>query len=150
MEEHKWDIFFFAENVQTGGIWDFKNKKNQNYRTYYWFNNDLISAEDFGNVHYGYVGAAGGFGLSLLIDAPGIVQVEQNTARLSFIFTNFDDPKDTANIIKGYNAYDMPLLTCICDSFAESLYKGSVQSLFKTATLAYFLGNSVYNFFKGK
>ena len=150
MEEHKWDIFFFAENVQTNGIWDFKNTENTNYRSRYWFNNDLISAENFGNVHYGYVGAAGGFGLSLLIDAPGIAQINQNHSELSFIITNFDDPIDTLNIMRGYYAYDMPLSTLIYDFVAEELYKGPVQAVFKNVAFTFFIGRSIYNFFHGE
>jgi hypothetical protein len=46
-----------------GGEWDFKNSANPRAggRGYYFFGDQLFSPEDFGNIHFGYVGAAGGF-----------------------------------------------------------------------------------------
>ena len=62
MQNNKLNILFFARNVKTGGKWDFKDKNNPEHRSFYWFNDELVTAEEFGNIHYGYVGAAGGFG----------------------------------------------------------------------------------------
>ena len=150
MADNKLNIIMFAKNVKTGGKWDFKDKNNPEHRSYYWFNNELVSAEEFGNIHYGYVGAAGGFGKNLLIDAPGIVQVNQNTAKLSFIFTNFDDPRDTANILKGYNAYNMSISSGLCNFVAANLYtRTHTQFYFKIITFDFFVGKSIYNFFMG-
>ena len=139
MENNKWNIVLFANNVKTHGKWDFKDKKNPEHRSHYWFDNELVTAEEFGNIHYGYVGAAGGFGLCILKDAPGIVQVKQDTAKLSYFLTNFDDPRDTANIIKGYKAYNMPWFTSLINYCANCLYTSSgIQFEFKIATAGYF------------
>jgi len=146
MENNKWNLLLFARNVKTGGKWDFKDPNNPKHRSHYWFGNELVTAEEFGNIHYGYVGAAGGFGLQLLKDAPGIVQVERNTARLSYFLTNFDDPRDTANIIKGYEAYNMPLFTSLIDYYADNLYTNSgAQLVFRYVTFKYFFTNEISN-----
>ncbi len=122
MEANKGNLLLFAKNVRTGGKWDFKDKNNPEHRSFYWFNNELVTAEEFGNIHYGYVGAAGCFGKYLLMDAPGIVQVSRNTSKLSFFSTNFDDPRDTINIIKGFNSYNMTLKTTIFNFCSDELY----------------------------
>jgi RHS repeat-associated protein len=55
-----WDPLWFANKVREGGIWDYKR----------------MAAEygDFGNFHYGVVGAAAGYSLPTLLKAAGVVQ----------------------------------------------------------------------------
>jgi hypothetical protein len=59
MRDSYLDLRFFYNQVNKDGPWDFKNKPSDEYRSHYWFNNDLIPVEEFGNIHYGYVGKAG-------------------------------------------------------------------------------------------
>jgi RHS repeat-associated protein len=139
MKKNYLNIFFFAKKVNTGGGWDFKDKERKDYRGHYWFNGDLIDAVEFGNIHYGYVGNAGGIPTSLLIDAPGIAQIKRNTAMLSYHSTNFDDPEDTANIIKGINTYNSGFMNTFSRTFLDVLYNLSgVRIIFLTSTAAYY------------
>lgn len=79
--------------------------------------------------------------MDLLIDAPGIVQVKQNTAEASFFLTNFDDPKDTMNIYKGFSEYTMPLSTLLLCSSMNFIYNFSgMRNGFRGVTALYFLG----------
>ena len=145
MQNNKLNILFFARNVKTGGKWDFKDKNNPEHRSFYWFNDELVTAEEFGNIHYGYVGAAGGFGLKLLKDAPGIVQVRQKTAKFSFIHTNFDDPRDTVNITKGFAAYEKSFCNRLLNWGADLIYeKSGLQGIFRYSTGVYFLSHSIF------
>lgn len=143
MANNKWILLYFADNVQTGGKWDFKDVNNPEHRSFYWFKNNLVTAEEFGNIHYGYVGAAGGFSIELLKDIPGIIQIYHNTARLSFMATNFDDPRDTFNIISGYQAYDESIISILLSENMNYFYTKSIQTAVKTYTSLYFLGKSV-------
>ncbi|MGI5174577.1 hypothetical protein H0R92_13380, partial [Treponema sp. OMZ 840] len=57
MEKHKLQPFFFKDQVDSEMAWDFKFIENPEHRPYYWFGDRLVNAENFGNLHYGYVGA---------------------------------------------------------------------------------------------
>ena len=139
MKNHYLNILFFAKAVRTGGVWDFKDINNSNHRAFYWFDGNLVTAEEYGNIHYGYVGAAGGFPTVLLIDAPGIVQVKNNTAKPSYWPTNFDDPRDTKNILSGIAFYKGNLINRVSRGFLDSMYVGSGLSLlFRVITASYY------------
>ena len=58
----------WVNHVRPQGDWDFKYKADQDggRRGYYFFGDQLFSAEGFGNIHYGYVGTADGFGAGTL------------------------------------------------------------------------------------
>lgn len=127
MEKHKLQPFFFKDQVDSEKAWDFKYTKNPEHRPYYWFGDRLVNAENFGNLHYGYVGAAGGLPTGLLIDAPGLPQISgldrnSDNTHLGFIFTNFDDPADTKNILQGISAYK--------SSIGNTLLRGSTNYLY--------------------
>jgi len=107
MQNNRLNVGLFISNVREGGDWDFK----QYGREYFFFDGKLAKKEDFGNLHYGYVGTAGGFGENILTDAGGFVQVAKcdegncNT-KPWYIGTNYDDPLDTDNIRKGASFYN--------------------------------------------
>lgn len=128
MEKHKLQPFFFRNQVDSGQDWDFKDDENNpEYRPYYWFGDRLVNAENFGNLHYGYVGAAGGFPTGLLIDAPGLPQIKglknnSDNTRLGFIFTNFDDPADTMKILQGISAYKSSIGNTLLREITDRLY----------------------------
>ncbi|MEW5861136.1 MAG: RHS repeat-associated core domain-containing protein, partial [Cyanobacteriota bacterium] len=90
----------FYDLVRNGAEWDFKNKE----RAYYFFGEDLVDKEAFGNRHYGYVGSSGGFGPDLLRVGAGYAQIMSGNAQLRNARTYFDDPNDTANINSGIKA----------------------------------------------
>ncbi|MGI5174691.1 hypothetical protein H0R92_13980, partial [Treponema sp. OMZ 840] len=70
---------------------------------------------------------AGGLPTGLLIDAPGLPQInglENNSdnTRLGFIFTNFDDPADTKNILQGISAYKSSMGNSLLRETTDCLY----------------------------
>ena len=92
----------FYNNVKNGAKWDYKNLN----RAMYFFGDELISSQSFGNRNYGYAGTAAGFGKVTLKAAAGYAQVRAGTAEIKNVRTYFDDPKDTKNIQKGINSYN--------------------------------------------
>jgi hypothetical protein len=146
MKKNYLNLFFFNTQVKTEGAWDFKNKERSDYRSYFWFNGELISAEEFGNIHYGYVGNAGGIPTGLLIDAPGIAQIKRGTSDPSFWLTNFDDPLDTANILRGIRAYKSGFFNLIFRYTLDFTYNVSGARLgFRIYTLSYFIYKPSYS-----
>ena len=98
----------FFNNVRLGGSWDFKNGANSQDggRGYYFFGDQLFSAEDFGNIHFGYVGSAGGFSSGVLKAGAGAAQVYAGTSKFGFYGSNFDDPKDQGYIQYGISTFN--------------------------------------------
>jgi hypothetical protein len=125
MQSNRGNLQFFASQVQTGGPWDYK----QAARAKFFFNGNLVTSEDFGNLNYGYTGAAGGFGSDLLIDAGGFIQaknvgVTNKGISLTNVRGNFDSANDTPNILKGIQTYN------------SSAYSSSVSKTSQGATNA--------------
>ncbi len=107
-EANRYNAVSFYNQVKPGGPWDYKTVDS---RGFYFFNGKLVSAEDFGNLNYGYAGTAYGLGKDILTDAAGSVQVAtagrtNRGATLTNISGNFDDPRDTARIRTGVSAYN--------------------------------------------
>lgn len=94
----------FYSFVRNGGEWDYKN--NNQGREYYFFDGELVDKETFGNRHYGYTGAAGGFNETTLKAAGGYAQMQSGNAEAKDIGTYFDDPKDTTNVGIGISTYN--------------------------------------------
>ena len=140
MKKHALNISYFYKKVKSHGDWDFKNfKEEDGKRGWYWFNGKLVTAEEFGNLHYGYVGAAGGFSTLLLIEAPGIAQVKAGTAMAGFWLTNFDDPRDTQNILRGIYAYDGSLGNKITRTIGDHFYLSFCFTSFRIFTFTAFI-----------
>ena len=140
MKKHALNISYFYKKVKSHGDWDFKNfKEEDGKRGWYWFNGKLVTAEEFGNLHYGYVGAAGGFSTLLLIEAPGIAQVKAGTATAGFWLTNFDDPRDTQNILRGIYAYDGSLGNKITRTIGDHFYLSFCFTSFRMFTFTAFI-----------
>ena len=98
----------FVNNVRPGGNWDFKNTANpqDGGRGYYFFGDQLFSAEDFGNIHFGYVGTAGGFSSSALRAGAGAAQIYSGNSSVGSYKSYFDDPKDQGYIQYGINIFN--------------------------------------------
>lgn len=63
------DIMGFIKNVETGGIWDYKNNEDLVGN----FSGSLL--DEFGNVHFGIVSHAAGFNLEGTMYGAGLYQV---------------------------------------------------------------------------
>ena len=84
--------FWFYNQVNTGGPWDFKQRGSQ--------------YENFGNFHYGAVGTTFGFSEEILLRAAGAVQIKDKTNKPEYGSPlggppYGDDPKDQAMIKAG-------------------------------------------------
>lgn len=98
----------FKERVATGEEWDYKN---QDYAgvgdvqiATYVYKNDVP-----GNFAYGYTGAAAGFSLETLKGMAGLAQLDSDiSTKMASSFdveSNYDDPRDQAQIEAGYRLY---------------------------------------------
>jgi RHS repeat-associated protein len=110
MESNRLRPLYFANLVKTGGEWDFKNNEKYAGREFFFFGGELVQKEEFGNLHYGYVGTAGGYGSDILKDAGGFVQVNQCSTqkcitKWSNMPNNYELPEDSPNIQKGVDLY---------------------------------------------
>jgi RHS repeat-associated protein len=101
----------FVRLVQPRGEWDFLSRANEKAkgRGYFFFGDTLYSAEDYGNIHYGYVGTAGGFGPSGLKAGGGLAQIYKKDSMLGWYNSYLDDPRDQENIMRGIAAYNSSL-----------------------------------------
>ena len=113
----------FKQAVEDHGIWDYKRNLNYIYgvaatfdktystygiRTEFVFKGYSMTAEDFGNFHYGVVGLANGnFAKAMLFAAAGYVQIRDGNSRPEWQNTTYwgDDPNDHYWIQQGFNYY---------------------------------------------
>lgn len=95
----------FYKLVKTGGKWDLKNKsawKLKSKKDYYIFFKDKLTAEDVGNVHFGFVGSVL-FSSVILCTGTGIYQIISGTSDWKYWKSFFDDPRDTQCILIGHS-----------------------------------------------
>ena len=95
----------FYKLVKTGGKWDLKNKsawKLKSKKDYYIFFKDKLTAEDVGNVHFGFVGSVL-FSSVTLCTGAGIYQIISGTSDWKYWKSFFDDPRDTRCILIGHS-----------------------------------------------
>lgn len=100
-EAHKYDVFWFKEQVNSKKPWDYKNVDELK---------GTERIEDFGNFNYGVTGAALGIPDWMLHAAAGDKQIEdhpndpkQTTNRWTYPYG--DDPRDAAMIRRGIEYY---------------------------------------------
>lgn len=116
-----WNLWWFRGQVQTGGPWDFKSEGPKRVYVH-------PEYEDFGNYHYGYVGASM-YSLELLLAEAGRAQRKDNTTRwpgdpgkIGLPWTGTspygDDPRDQYWIKRGYEDY-----------FVESIMTGFTRDI---------------------
>jgi RHS repeat-associated protein len=149
MSRNRGNYALFYDKVKTGGNWDFKNSDEvkKNGRENYFFSHQLVTPEQFGNLHYGYVGIAGGFSRGELVDVPGFVQ---NNPQLRNIMTNFDDPADTRKINQGMDYYFSSHIniSTLASSTKQALYVTSNGPIYsRLAGLTWFTVKSIKNYF---
>ncbi|OHA17615.1 MAG: hypothetical protein A2664_03270 [Candidatus Taylorbacteria bacterium RIFCSPHIGHO2_01_FULL_46_22b] len=101
MENNRWNLSLFNNQVTDNGSWDYKTQG----REYYFFDGKLVKADEFGNLNFGYTGTAGGIGSSVLVDAGGYVEVRNQTAMFENIGNNFEKPEDVRSINQGVQTY---------------------------------------------
>jgi len=112
----------FYKLVKYGGPWDFKtiDQSNRRYDYRFGYSPDF---ENFGNWHYGVVGAAMGFSESTLLNAAGAAQIKKGNAKREYMNEalgcpsdsnicaivssprHWDDPNDQYWIKKGIDDY---------------------------------------------
>lgn len=115
---------WFYKKVNYGAQWDFKNQNDSDFPRQPG-ENYTPEFENFGNWHYGVVGAAAGIQPWMLTNAAGLVQIKNGTAKLEYIIPNgllncdgecqplvyplslknYDDPNDQYWINKGIRDY---------------------------------------------
>jgi len=130
-ESNRGNLALFYVQVNTGGDWDYKN--NSEGRQYYFYNGELVTSEEYGNLHYGDTGTAFGIGRRVLTDAAGANQIQQAGKQnkgptLSNWNGNFDDPRDTTNINIGINTYNnanRPNSSTAYANTTNAVYSGS-------------------------
>jgi RHS repeat-associated protein len=115
-------MFFFYQQVRTGGSWDYKNSKLKAYAD----TGILICGKAYandvpGNIVYGYMGLYVGFWKSLLCDAAAYAQVKPGATRedmftvLKFnqehpgLLSFLDDPFDQNAIKAGFGLFEQGL-----------------------------------------
>jgi Bacterial toxin 44 len=134
-ESNRGNTPMFFNQVKPGGPWDYK--RNAENRGFYFFNGQLVSAEEFGNLNYGYSGTAFGIGKDTLTDAAGAVQIvtsgrDNRGPTLRNFAGNFDDPRDTRNIRIGVNTYNnsnRPNTSASYAGISNAAYNASVANL---------------------
>ncbi len=87
--------------VKGGGPWDFKvDLTLKGFENVHlageWYFYDIVA-----NIHYGYVGRAGGFSTDALLNGAGVAQITSRTSDWSYWWSRFDDPADQAAILVG-------------------------------------------------
>ena len=93
----------FCNLVKTGGTWDLKSQsewKNLRKGEYYTLFGTRVSAEDIGNIHFGYVGSVV-FSLKTLFTGSGLYQIYSGRSDWRYWSTFFDQPRDIFCIIWG-------------------------------------------------
>lgn len=94
----------FASKVRTGGDWDYKLEYG--YSNEYIYDGRVVTGEDMGNFHYGFVGRGATFGEELLLVAAGAYQIYGGPRYVGWWESYFDDPNDQAMIIYGISMWD--------------------------------------------
>ena len=109
-------IWFF-QRVKTGGEWDIKNENSWNsafpnvpylgVTQSFAYNGELKSSEDMGNVMYGYLGRAVGFGSITLYWGGGLAKhnLDKDHPDLKKSPLYGDDENDHVQITYGYDMY---------------------------------------------
>ena len=120
----------FSNLVREGGAWDFKSRANSvdGDRKFYFFGDQLVDAVTYGNLHYGYVGTAGGFSSNTLFTAAGLVQIAVGNSHLSWYNSRFDDPQDQRHIQYGISSYNPSVVSAV-GNFGSSNIQTRVEAV---------------------
>ncbi|WP_059041480.1 polymorphic toxin type 44 domain-containing protein [Paenibacillus rubinfantis] len=99
---------YFLQKVKSGGPWDYK--RTYGYSTSYGFFGKSLTGEDFGNIHYGFVGKAY-FTDTTLYAAAGLASIVDNGGfNMGDFNSYYDDPKDQRMIKIGIELYKRVVL----------------------------------------
>ncbi len=98
----------FAENVQTGGRWDYKVYLNSDrkYIVYVDGTYDILSGEEIGNIHYGYLGSSITINEEGLLWGGGVVNIIENKRIADFFKAYWDSEEDINSIRQGINYFE--------------------------------------------
>ncbi len=104
---------YFYMKVKSGGAWDYKIKDNWERdldvpylgnRGLFMYNGKLTTAEDFGNINYGYVGSAMGYLPTILYMGGGYAKCGI-TVKIMDSPYHCDDENDHEMIKRGIDMY---------------------------------------------
>ena len=114
-------LLYFFELEKSNTPLDVKNQPDWQYKgprkwddskqmtEYIVYNGELWSPEELGNYILGYMGAAAGIPLDTVLKGAGAYQLVSDTMKFNPKFdrygSNFDDPRDQENILRGYRDY---------------------------------------------
>ena len=112
----------FGMLVRGGGLWDFKANVYRGFRQ----SGVTVCGRQYrydmpGNYHYGFVGIAAGFSLTVLLSAAGGAQIQAGTSRPEYWCTFGDDPEDSAFIMLGIGLYQEVQLNVSITNLHRSL-----------------------------
>ncbi len=97
----------FLMMVTDGAPFDLKahGYAKQDIGTWSIYHNRSMRFDDYGNYNYGVAAKAYGMSLQMAIFGAGLNQISKGRGDFSNPAGFFDDPRDTAMIIEGYNRY---------------------------------------------
>ncbi|OLF53103.1 polymorphic toxin type 44 domain-containing protein [Pseudomonas chlororaphis] len=97
----------WTERVGQGRPWDHKPILQKLFGEYPWHKQGAYEYfyDIWSNIHYGYVGVAGGFSESVLLDGAGVEQIGSDTWRFIKNPKRFDGPQRTEGV-DGMRAWD--------------------------------------------
>ena len=104
-------LSYFYEKEKKHGPWDYKEKENWNrdfsvpYTEVFKWNGKVMTPEDFGNIHYGFVGTAMGYSPELLFMGGGYAKCDWDIRILTDKY-NCDDRNDHIAIKYGIDLYN--------------------------------------------
>jgi len=96
-------LSWWAAMVAPRSPWDIKRRIQPGVA--WTFNGITCNNADIGNIHYGYVGRAAGYGLGTLSAGAGVAQLIFNPSDQYTWRSFFDDPRDQEMIRYGYSLY---------------------------------------------
>ena len=109
----------WAAMVKGGAPWDFKNDLSGIDSVV--LGSSAVPMDMVANIHYGFVGSAGGFSSGELLAGAGVAQIAGGTSSLSYWNSNFDDPRDQLAIWIGIMLYKKYGLDLTVDQFIQTL-----------------------------
>ena len=94
---------FFRQKETNGGEWDLKETPTYSKHNHFYYNGRLVSGEDVGNIHFGYVGASL-FPNVVLFAGAGWNQAKRDF-HLDYLPYWFDEPRDFEMANYGISLY---------------------------------------------
>jgi hypothetical protein len=82
-----------------------KNQEPFKSKLLFLYNGEVVDKDALGNILYGYLGKCYRIPDNILYLGAGYAQIKAKTQKFSWVTNYFDDPRDTARIKQGIQAY---------------------------------------------